>query len=92
MRGIYHLGLELKTNEKGDGGWQSSSAINTAVTQVLRGSSGLIDHFHNKIRQIDHASFKTNFANKAVTFVPAIFTTAQIWITDADIGSTDLNS
>jgi hypothetical protein len=92
QRDIFHLGFELKTNDKGDGAWQSSSAINTAVTQVLRGTSGLIDHFHNTIRQIDHASFESNFENKAVAFVPAVFTTAQIWTTDTDISSADLKT
>ncbi len=92
QRGIFHLALELKSGDKGDGAWQSSSAVNAAVTQVLRGTSGLIDHFQNKVRQIDHASFKSNFANKAVTFLPAIFTTAQLWVTDADIGSSDLTT
>jgi len=46
--GAYHLGFELRTGETGDGKGQRSQAIYEAVTQVLRGTSGLINHLQER--------------------------------------------
>jgi hypothetical protein len=89
QRGVYHLGFELRDNsKKGDGSGQSSAAIDQAVTQVLRGTSGLIDH-HSSISDWDDTDQKPT---KAVRFLSAIFTTAQIWTTDADLSQADLET
>ncbi|MDQ1591717.1 MAG: hypothetical protein QOG71_2344 [Pyrinomonadaceae bacterium] len=82
---VYHLGFELRTTEKGDGSGHGGQAINKAVTQVLRGTSGLIDYLSDFAR--------SNWSRgRADTFIPAIFTTAQIWVTDADLGNADLTT
>jgi len=78
----YDLGFDLRTGEKGDGFGNNIAAINSAVTQVLRGTSGLINHIH-------HGVMNSIGASGAFIFIPAIFTTAQIWITDADLGAAD---
>lgn len=86
QRGIFHLGFELRSPQKGDGSGRSS-AIDEAITQVLRGTSGLIDHYSSDSREL------TNPMNeKAVRFLPAIFTTARIWITDANLSQADLTT
>lgn len=82
-RGIYHLGFEMRTGEQGDGSGHGGQAINQAVTQVLRGTSGLINHLS------DFAGRRWS-EGRSDTFIPAIFTTAQIWKTDADLGSAEL--
>jgi len=91
-RGVYHLGFELKTAGKGDGLGPSNSAINQAVAQVLRGTSGLINHLVNDAgKSADTAQNTTGF-NRISRFVPAIFTTAQIFVTDADLGAADITT
>ncbi len=92
QREIYHLGFELKTGQKGDGGGQSSSAIDQAISQVQRGTSGLINHFYNAVRASDYSWLKLPDSNRTIRFVPAIFTTAQIWVTDVDLGAADLTT
>ncbi len=82
--GSYHLSFELKTNARGEG-FESSAAINNAVTQVLRGTSGLINHMAG-------AFLKEEMAANSIVFIPAVFTTAEIWVTDADLGSAELKS
>jgi hypothetical protein len=83
--GSYHLAFELKTKSKGDGQFESGAAVNNAVTQVLRGTSGLINH-------IADAFLRRERRANSIAFVPAIFTTAEIWITDADLSVADLKS
>lgn len=82
---VYHLGFELKTGETGDGKGHRSQTINEAVTQVLRGTSGLINHLQ------ETASSQPKAAH-LIRFVPVIFTTAQINVTNVDLGEADLRT
>ncbi len=82
---IYNLGFEQKTEEKGDGSSSGKDALNSAVTQVLRGSSGLINHFFDR-------HHRKNENEGLIRIIPAIFTTAQLWVTEADIGSADMKT
>ena len=82
-RGIYHLGLELKTDVPGEGLAQSGQAINQAVSQVLRATAGLINHRFERSRR----SFPTE---GVVRFIPVVFTSAEVLVTDVDLGSADL--
>jgi hypothetical protein len=84
-RGIYHLGLELKTEAPGEGLAQSGQAINQAVSQVLRSTAGLINHLFEWSRR----SFSTE---GVVRFIPIVFTTAQVLVTNVDLGSVDLST
>lgn len=83
FRPTYHLGLELRTGATGDGIGQTQSAINQAVTQVIRATSGLINHrFEFNRRSCSEES--------VIRFVPVVFTTAKLFVTQADLGSADL--
>lgn len=83
--GVYHIGFEQKTAIPGDGSSHGGSAINEAVTQVLRGSSGLINHlFDYEHRRYENENW--------IRIIPAIFTTAQLWVTDTDLGNADLKT
>lgn len=84
-RGIYHLGHELKTGLPGDGAAQSTSAINQAVSQVLRGTSGLVNHLFEFSRR----SYREE---RVARFIPVVFTTAEIFVTDADLGAADVST
>jgi hypothetical protein len=88
---VFHLGFELKTGQQGDSS-SHSRAINEAVTQVLRGVSGSANHLYHSVRTADHRSLGLNETNKAIRFLPAIFTTAQIWVTVADLGNADMQT
>lgn len=79
----YHIAHELRTNRKGDGVGRNRSEIDQAVAQVLRGSSGFINHVPTE----DRWPSRTRYS---LLFVPAIFTTAELWVTDADLGAADL--
>jgi hypothetical protein len=87
---VFQLGFELRTGQQGDGFGQSR-AINEAITQVLRGKSGLFNHLCESIRTADHRSLGIE-SSKRIRFIPAIFTTAQIWVTDVDLTEADLNT
>lgn len=85
---VMDLGLEVKTSQKGDGvGANERSAINAAVTQVFRSSSGFIQYL------FDSEGGKISLEiPKRYYFVPVIFTTAKLFVTNTDIGAADLNT
>lgn len=77
----YHLGFELKSNAPENGG-AGRGAINDATAQVLRGSSGLINYeLHNRRSE-----------DELLNFLPVIFTTAELWTTEADLGNAAIDS
>lgn len=81
--GSYDLGLELaKQNQQGEG-FNARGAIQDAVSQVLRGTSGLV-------KLLCREPANTEAAVRGILFIPVIVTTAEIWVADADIGSADL--
>jgi hypothetical protein len=82
---VYHLGFQLKTNQKGDGNGQRHSAINEAVTQVLRSTSGIMNYLASDPDLLKESG-------GMATPIPAIFTTAHLWTTDVDLGKADLQS
>jgi hypothetical protein len=78
-----HLGFELRTASKGDSSSSGSSAINGATTQVLRAVNGLVDHLF--------PGAATNVERQGSTlFIPAIFTTAKLWVATGDLSGADL--
>lgn len=79
-----HLGFELRTGMKGESSG-GRSAINDATAQVLRGSNGLLDHLFPD-KYVYHGK------RRNVVFVPAIFTTARLWVAKGDLGVTDLTT
>jgi hypothetical protein len=82
--GSYRIGLELKTEAKGDGVGKGEE-INRAATQVLRGMNGLLYHLFGS-----HASYSTRIGR--VMFLPVIFTTAELWVSKVDLRESDLRS
>lgn len=83
--GVYHLGFELRTGETGDSKGQRNQAINEAVTQVLRGTSGLINHLQETVSSRPEK-------DQLIRFVPVIITTARTCVTDLDLGNADLGT
>jgi hypothetical protein len=83
QQGSYRLGFELRTGQAGDGAGVRGSAIEAAVAQVLRSASGLINQI------TEHTEYPDE-GHKHIKFIPAIFTTAELWTTDVDLGAADL--
>jgi len=81
-----NLAVEVKTGKKGDGiPSKEKSAINGAITQVLRSSSGYMNYlWQARVPPRELNIGRTN------TFIPAIFTTANLFLTDVDISSANL--
>jgi hypothetical protein len=81
---IYHLGIEVKGTRQGDPRGRSAGAIEDAVTQVLRGQNGLIDFLGHSERAATEL--------KVLSFLPVVITTANLWVTDADLSEAELAS
>jgi hypothetical protein len=78
----YHVALEAKTGAPGDAVGRGRGEIDEAATQVLRGVNGLIETF---------ARAKVP-ANDEKFLIPVVFTTARLWVTDADLAAADLRT
>ncbi len=84
-RGVYNLGLEVKTGDVGDpAGHKTGPAINEAVGQVLKSTSGFINYsaLDTGVLELD----------TPVIFIPAIFTTARLFTTEAELGTASLDN
>lgn len=77
---IYQLGLEVRTGEKGDRGGNDRGAIESAVSQVLRGMNGLVEEF------VDRQNIP--FMER-LSVLPVVFTTAHLWVTDTMLSEAD---
>jgi hypothetical protein len=76
---IYHVGLELRQEgEKGDAYSSGRQAIEDAATQVCRGLNGLVNFCARTM------------AVRTPVFLPAIFTTARLWVSDINLADADL--
>ena len=84
---LYDIGFIIKSEEKGDAHPVSTNkdALEDACSQVCRGLNGLINAFV----QDDYIREHIRRA-RIVRFLPAIFTTAQLWSSTVDLASTDL--
>jgi hypothetical protein len=88
QKGVYNLGIEVRTGEKGDSsGQQPQSAINSAVGQVFRSASGFINYVCDNSRNVGVLS-----VDEPEIIIPAIFTTARLFTTQADLGSASLEN
>jgi hypothetical protein len=78
---IFHLAVEVKSDDKGDVSGQGRGTIEEAAAQVCRGLSGLINFLGSR---------PGNFEGDRVLLLPVIFTTAKIWTSNIDLGSASL--
>ena len=81
----YHIALEYRDRQRrGDKCGEGRGQIEKAVTQVLRGLGGLVDFYaENPIMLKGIAS---------VDLVPVVLTTANLWVSSAQLETTDLRS
>ncbi len=81
---IYNIGLEAPSGMKGDVQGQGRKVIEDAVTQVTLGVNGMIDFLPA------HSSFAP--PQEKIHLIPVIFTTANLWTTEVDLGSASLET
>lgn len=84
-RRICHIGRELRSDKAGDGEGGNSKAIDSAVAQVLRGTSGLLGYLRGD-------SNRFFGEQRCFRFIPVVFTNAEVWTIDVDLGTSDLRT
>jgi hypothetical protein len=81
---IYQIAAELRTSDKGEEGAGGRGAIDHAVTQVFRSAGGWIE-----LLKSDETR---RLSAEPQVIIPVIFTTAKLFVTDADLGEADLQT
>ena len=82
----YNVAIELRTDSRGDSqGKSGRSAIESAMTQVLRGVNGYIEFLGIYTRSTQPEAF-------GQTLIPVVFTTASLYVSDVDLGLADIQS
>jgi hypothetical protein len=82
-KSIFNLAYEVRSDNKGEGA-PGRGAIEEACGQLLRGVNGLV----HLLRDASHLLS----LNHPTPLVPVVFTTANLWTTEADISEADLTS
>ena len=77
---VAHLSVELKSDEKGEG--PGRGQVDEAADQIMRGMNGLAE----LVRSNNNLLGPTG----ARIFLPVIFTTARLFMCDADLSQTDV--
>ena len=80
----YHIGVEVRHKAKGDKEGESGKAIENAASQVLRGLNGFVETLNQNTQLLEQ--------NPHAYIVPVIFTTANLWGSDANLFEADLET
>jgi hypothetical protein len=81
---IYHVAVEVRSNVAGDHSGETGQAIERAATQVSRSLNGFIETMVQEPQIMDEA--------KRIDFLPVIFTTANLYVSEADLSQSDLHT
>ena len=80
----YHVGIEYKSGDKGNSTGRGRDALIKAITQVLRGRGGLMEHLHREKAW----GGSVGFAGGVIILV--VFTSAELLTTDSLLEDADL--
>ncbi|HEX6370321.1 MAG TPA: hypothetical protein VF006_15480 [Longimicrobium sp.] len=80
---VYALGYAVRADKKGEGN-PGRDAIEEACGQVLRGVSGFVHLLRSAPRFL--------IVKNPTPLIPVVFTTANLWTTDAELSEADLSS
>lgn len=83
----YQIGIEIRGGGKGDVDAKNKTgtgAIEDAASQVLRGVNGFVNTL---VRYPEMLTYE-----RPNIMLPVIFTTAQLWVSDADLSKSNLTS
>lgn len=88
----YDVAVEVKADKPGDPhGGGGRDTIENAASQVCRGLNGLIEFMRDRPETIPQARHRGSGTYiRRADLVPVIFTTAQIWTTDQNLGEASL--
>jgi hypothetical protein len=78
----YHVAIAAKTNQKGDAQGGGEAAIEQAAGQICIGLNGMVEFLHRNPKSLG--------PKKLRVLIPAIFTTARLYASKADLADTDL--
>jgi hypothetical protein len=85
---VYQIAVELRSGDKGDSvGSAGRGAVEEAAGQVSKGVNGFAEFLARKWPNLIDLIEGTD-----VPLIPVIFTTANLWVTAADLSSADLAS
>jgi hypothetical protein len=89
IRDAYHLAFELKSqhaddHEVSDKSEARGKPIEAAVSQVLRGLNGFCEWIGRVGTVVENRG--------AIFLIPAVFTTARLWVSDVDLSSARLDT
>jgi len=82
---VYNLGLPIKGHTVGDRTGDNRTALDDAVTQVLRGTNAFMESIAKEPTLLVPSG-----ENAFGIVVPVVFTTAQLWVSDVDLGASEL--
>ena len=80
---VGHRGFEVRTEKEGESG-SSRDAIEEAAGQVLRGLNGMVNHLTRQPTALG--------PGRRRILLPVIFTTANLWVSDADLSNSDVRT
>lgn len=78
----FQVALEVRTGEKGDDKGTGRGEIEDAATQVCRGLNGLAEFLGEREDLLARG--------RSLALVPAIFTTAKLWVSPTNAGTADV--
>jgi hypothetical protein len=84
VRHSYNIGIEVRSQAVGDKQGDGGQAIEKAASQSMRGLNGYVETLASNDELLKQ--------NSGVTLMPVIFTTANLFATDADISKADLDT
>jgi len=87
---VFHVALPIAATAKGDSKpvGQFRSQIEEAATQVMRGLNGFIEMLSTNPQLLN----PTGRQDAVARFLPTIFTTASLWVSDADLATADITT
>lgn len=88
QKNAFHIGLVVKSREKGEGGKSEKDAIEETATQVCRGVNGLINLAGKKLDLIWSGAQN----DTGSIFIPVIFTTAKLYACLCNLSSANLEN
>ncbi len=81
---FYHIGLEVRSNLKGDPSGETGRSIEDAASQISRGLNGYIETISKNIQILR--------GHTHADFIPVIFTTAQLWGSEVNLSLADIKT
>jgi hypothetical protein len=80
----FHIALEVRSGSKGDPSGSGRGAVEEAATQLCRGLNGMVEFLAGHPASL--------LATGRMLFLPVVFTTARLWVSNADLAAANLST